>query len=147
MTQCIGTYCQFQQLDLFSAICRCFSEDHHNTSNISRTLVGNKIVDDKWQWQWWQWICFYYHVIHIWKIQQIIYTRIHPRCYRLAQNSLKLQMAKGTGSRGLCAPISIIQGNCLMVLGKWRNAIKTKTNKKTTVQFVLFLRSLLSHNQ
>ena len=60
---------------------------------------------------------------------------IHPRCYHLAQNSLKLHMAKRTGSRGLCAPISIIQGNCLMVLGKWRDAIKKKqTNKKKQQQ-------------
>ena len=87
----------------------------------------------------WQWICFYCHVIHIWKIQQIIYTRIHPRCYHLAQNSLKLHMAKGTRSRGLCAPISIIQGNCLMVLGKWINTIKKKqTNKKNSAVCTLF---------
>ena len=89
-----------------------------------------------WQWQWqWQWICFYCHVIHIWKIQQIVYTRIHPRCYHLAQNSLKLHMAKGTRSRGLCVPISVIQGNCLMVLGKWRNAIKKKNKQCSLYSF------------
>ena len=73
----------------------------------------------------------YCHVIHIWKIQQIIYTSIHPCCYHLAHNSLELHMANGTGNRGLCVPISITQGNCLMVLGKWRNAIKKReTNRK-----------------
>ena len=45
----------------------------------------------QWQWQW-QWICFYCHVIHIWKIQQIIYTGIHPCCYHLAHNSLELHI-------------------------------------------------------
>ena len=81
------------------------------------------------------------------KIQQDIYTNIHPCCNDLTNSLLELHMVNGTGSRGLCAPISII-GNCLMVLGKWRNAIKKKTEKqKTTVQFVLFSHTLLSHNQ
>ena len=44
----------------------------------------------QWQWQWqWQWICFHCHVIHIWKIHKIIYTRIHPRCNHLAQKKKK----------------------------------------------------------
>ena len=60
----------------------------------------------------------------------IIWHIIHQNC------TLQTGLA---AARGLCAPISlclsiflsIIQGNCQMVLGKWRNAVKKKqTNRK-----------------
>ena len=47
-------------------------------------------------------------------------------------------MANGTGSCGLCVPIAIMQGNCLMVLGKWRNATKKKTQKNNSAICTLF---------
>ena len=91
-------------------------------------------------------IC-YWHVIHIRKIQQTIYTSIRPCCYHLAHNSLESHMANGTGSRGLCAPIYIIQGNFRIVLGKWRNAIKKNRKQQCSLYSFYIQYSLLTNSE